>query len=109
MVFEKKYTIREAETQYLNVIEALTNAGFIDEEAKVKSQKDEMEGGEPSLDEDFFNLSQYQNDTEDYSGKAKIAKLLLQQTVINPIFGDLLKEELLCAELKEVECQATKF
>ena len=57
MVFEKKYTIREAETQYLNVIEALTKASFIDVEAKVKSQKDEMEGGGPALDEDFFNLT----------------------------------------------------
>ena len=61
----QKKLSKKAETQYLNVIEALTNAGFIDEEAKVKSrqksQKDEMEGGELAFDEDFFNISQYQN------------------------------------------------
>ena len=91
-----------------NVLEALTNAGFIDEkeekrkEEEAKSKKDEMEtkpdeeeaameGGEPA-DADFFKLSQYKNDTEDYNGKANIAKLLLQQTIVNPYFGDLLKE-----------------
>jgi len=50
-----------------------------------------MEGGEPA-DADFLRLSQYQNDPEDYNGKTNIAKLLLKQTIVNPIFGDELKK-----------------
>jgi len=52
----------------------------------------EAEGGEI---QDYLKLDQYKADTEDYSGKANIAKLLLKQTIVNPIFGDLLKYRLL--------------
>ena len=54
-----------------------------------------MEGGEPAIQdsEDYFKFSQYENDSEDYSGSANIAKLLLKQTIVNPIFGDDLKKE----------------
>jgi len=61
---------------------------------------DEMmeEGGEI---QDYLKLDQYKADTEDYSGKANIAKLLLKQTIVNPIFGDMLKYRLLENEMKE--------
>jgi len=49
--------------------------------------------------EDFFRLNPYKDDAEDYNGN--IAKLLLQQTIVNPIFGDTLKLMLLECE-KEV-------
>ena len=67
----------------------------------MESQMEEMmmEGGEEL---DFFQLEQYKNDSEDYSGKTNIAKLLLQQTIVNPIFGDLLKMSLLRSEMKVI-------
>ena len=58
----------------------------------------EAEGGEI---QDYLKLDQYKADTEDYSGKANIAKLLLKQTIVNPIFGDLLKYSLLENEQRE--------
>lgn len=56
-----------------------------------------MKGGEPAIGDikDYFKLKQYENDTEDYSGNANIAKLLLKQTIVNPAFGDSLKDEIL--------------
>jgi len=40
---EKKYTYLEAETQYKNVIEALKNAGFTDEEEEEKNKEKEAD------------------------------------------------------------------
>jgi len=54
-------------------------------------EEEAMEGGEIAAIEDYFKLDQYKDDTEDYNGRANIAKLLLQQTIVNPIFGDSLK------------------
>lgn len=121
-MIDQKYTVLEGETQYQNVLDALTNAGHIEEVAEEKKEDEEpkmeaaegdmmmeaestmmeaemedspemMEGGEPAIQdiEDYFKLSQYENDSEDYSGSANIAKLLLKQTIVNPIFGDALK------------------
>ena len=122
-LFDQKYTVLEGETQYQNVLDALTNAGHIEEveqekkedeapmmeaaegemmedestmmEAEMEDSPEMMEGGEPAIQdiEDYFKLSQYENDSEDYSGSANIAKLLLKQTIVNPIFGDALKKE----------------
>jgi hypothetical protein len=104
LIGDQKYTLVEAETQYKNVIDALTNAGFVDEEEQKKKENETkteeetadaaMEGGEQA-DTDFLKLAQYQDDPEDYSGKGNIAKLLLKQTIVSPIFGDLLKGKLL--------------
>jgi len=121
-LIDQKYTVLEGETQYQNILDALTNAGHIEEVAEEKKEDEEpkmeaaegdmmmeaestmmeaemedspemMEGGEPAIQdiEDYFKLSQYENDSEDYSGSANIAKLLLKQTIVNPIFGDALK------------------
>lgn len=122
-LFDQKYTVLEGETQYQNVLDALTNAGHIEEveeekkedeepkmeaaegemmeaestmmEAEMEDSPEMMEGGEPAIQdiEDYFKLSQYEDDSEDYSGSANIAKLLLKQTIVNPIFGDALKKE----------------
>jgi len=129
-LIDQKYTVLEGETQYQNILDALTNAGHIEEVAEEKNEDEEpkmeaaegemmeaestmmeaestmmeaemedspemMEGGEPAIQdiEDYFKLSQYENDSEDYSGSANIAKLLLKQTIVNPIFGDALKME----------------
>jgi hypothetical protein len=66
-------------------------------EAEMEDSPEMMEGGEPAIQdiEDYFKLSQYENDSEDYSGSANIAKLLLKQTIVNPIFGDDLKDTVL--------------
>jgi len=66
-----------------------------------ESMEGEMEGGEAADIQDFFKLDQYKADTEDYSGKTNIAKLLLQQTIVNPIFADELKRCLLSNEKEE--------
>lgn len=122
-LFDQKYTVLEGETQFQNVLDALTNAGHIEEveeekkedeepkmeaaegemmeaestmmEAEMEDSPEMMEGGEPAIQdiEDYFKLSQYEDDSEDYSGSANIAKLLLKQTIVNPIFGDALKKE----------------
>lgn len=122
-LYDQKYTVLEGETQFQNVLDALTNAGHIEEveeekkedeepkmeaaegemmeaestmmEAEMEDSPEMMEGGEPAIQdiEDYFKLSQYEDDSEDYSGSANIAKLLLKQTIVNPIFGDALKKE----------------
>lgn len=72
----------------------MKNAGFIDENEEVKKKENEEmmeEAGED--DTDFFKLKIYENVSEEYSGRANIAKLILQQSIVNPIFGDYIKKD----------------
>jgi len=62
-----------------------------------------MEGVETADIQDFFKLDQYKADTENYGEKSDIAKLLLQQTIVSPIFADELKKLLLSNEKQEKE------
>ena len=79
--------------------DALTEAGFIEElDNEVNPQAhlniDSMKGKEANKggeEMDFFNLDLYKNDTDDYSGKTNIVKMLLRQTIVNPFFGDKLR------------------
>ena len=45
----------------------------------------------------------YKDDAEDYNGSANLGKLLLAQSVKNPIFGDLIKRQLVIAEFDSVQ------
>ena len=101
-----KFTIGEVKAQLENMIDALKSCGFSNEDEKKEDPQNEamameetmeepaeaMEGGEET---DFFYLKQYENDTEQYSGKGDIAKLLLRQTIVCPVFGDQLKKYLI--------------
>jgi hypothetical protein len=40
-LFDQKYTVLEGETQYQNVLDALTNAGHIEEVEKEKKEDEE--------------------------------------------------------------------
>ena len=48
-LFDNKYTILEGETQYQNVLDALTNAGHIEEEEKKEDENLMMDASKAEM------------------------------------------------------------
>lgn len=114
-----RYRLEDAINQLKAVQEAIKAAGHeIPEEEKKEEGKEEekkddmmeaemMEGGEDMeamMDAMMAAANDlYKDDAEDYNGSANLGKLLLAQSVKNPIFGDLIKRQLVVAEFDSVQ------